>query len=233
MGCSPGFMNVPKIKGTHNAMKSGMLAGESVYELLKNSDPEKALTTGLEPIEYETKLKNSWVYDELKQIRNVRPSFHSPLGIFGTMAYTAIFSVLLGGREPWTLSHHGADYSKLKPAAECKKIEYPKPDNLLTFDLLSSVALTNTNHEHDQPAHLTLKDDTVPEKRNLAVFDGPEQRFCPAGVYEYVPTEDGKAKRLQINAQNCIHCKTCDIKDPSQNINWVTPEAGGPSYNGM
>jgi electron-transferring-flavoprotein dehydrogenase len=226
-------MNVPKIKGTHNAMKSGMLAGESVYELLKNSDPEKALTTGLEPIEYETKLKNSWVYDELKQIRNVRPSFHSPLGIFGTMAYTAIFSVLLGGREPWTLSHHGADYSKLKPAAECKKIEYPKPDNLLTFDLLSSVALTNTNHEHDQPAHLTLKDDTVPEKRNLAVFDGPEQRFCPAGVYEYVPTEDGKAKRLQINAQNCIHCKTCDIKDPSQNINWVTPEAGGPSYNGM
>ena len=233
MGCSPGFMNVPKIKGTHNAMKSGMLAGESVYELLKNSDPEKALTTGLEPVEYETKLKNSWVYDELKQIRNVRPSFHSPLGIFGTMAYTAIFSVLLGGREPWTLSHHGADYSKLKPAAECKKIEYPKPDNLLTFDLLSSVALTNTNHEHDQPAHLTLKDDTVPEKRNLAVFDGPEQRFCPAGVYEYVPTEDGKAKRLQINAQNCIHCKTCDIKDPSQNINWVTPEAGGPSYNGM
>jgi electron-transferring-flavoprotein dehydrogenase len=226
-------MNVPKIKGTHNAMKSGMLAGESVFELLKNSDPEKALTTGLEPIEYETKLKNSWVYDELKQIRNVRPSFHSPLGIFGTMAYTAIFSVLLGGREPWTLSHHGADYSKLKPAAECKKIEYPKPDNLLTFDLLSSVALTNTNHEHDQPAHLTLKDDTVPEKRNLAVFDGPEQRFCPAGVYEYVPTEDGKAKRLQINAQNCIHCKTCDIKDPSQNINWVTPEAGGPSYNGM
>ena len=151
MGCSPGFMNVPKIKGTHNAMKSGMLAGESVFELLKNSDPEKALTTGLEPIEYETKLKNSWVYDELKQIRNVRPSFHSPLGIFGTMAYTAIFSVLLGGREPWTLSHHGADYSKLKPAAECKKIEYPKPDNLLTFDLLSSVALTNTNHEHDQP----------------------------------------------------------------------------------
>ena len=226
-------MNVPKIKGTHNAMKSGMLAGESVFELLKNTDPEKALTTGLEPVEYETKLKNSWVYDELKQIRNVRPSFHSPLGIFGTMAYTAIFSVLLGGREPWTLSHHGADYSKLKPAAECKKIEYPKPDNLLTFDLLSSVALTNTNHEHDQPAHLTLKDDTVPEKRNLAVFDGPEQRFCPAGVYEYVPTEDGKAKRLQINAQNCIHCKTCDIKDPSQNINWVTPEAGGPSYNGM
>ena len=224
---------MPKIKGTHNAMKSGMLAGESVFELLKNTDPEKALTTGLEPVEYETKLKNSWVYNELKQIRNVRPSFHSPLGIFGTMAYTAIFSVLLGGREPWTLSHHGADYSKLKPAAECKKIEYPKPDNLLTFDLLSSVALTNTNHEHDQPAHLTLKDDTVPEKRNLAVFDGPEQRFCPAGVYEYVPTEDGKAKRLQINAQNCIHCKTCDIKDPSQNINWVTPEAGGPSYNGM
>jgi electron-transferring-flavoprotein dehydrogenase len=137
------------------------------------------------------------------------------------------------GLEPWTLSHKGADYGKLKPAKECKKIEYPKPDGQLTFDLLSSVALTNTNHEGDQPAHLTLKNDKIPEERNLAIFDGPEQRFCPAGVYEYVLNEDGKSKRLQINAQNCIHCKTCDIKDPSQNINWVTPEGGGPSYNGM
>ena len=135
--------------------------------------------------------------------------------------------------EPWTLSHHGADYGKLKPAKECQKIEYPKADGQLTFDLLSSVALTNTNHEADQPAHLTLKNDKIPEERNLAIFDGPEQRFCPAGVYEYVLNEDGKSKRLQINAQNCIHCKTCDIKDPSQNINWVTPEGGGPSYNGM
>ncbi len=149
------------------------------------------------------------------------------------MAYTFLFSILGGGREPWTLSHGGADHTKLQPAANFKKIEYPKADNVITFDLLSSVALTNTNHEGDQPAHLTLKDDNIPEMRNLAIFDGPEQRFCPAGVYEYVPTEDGKSKRLQINAQNCIHCKTCDIKDPSQNINWVTPEGGGPSYTGM
>lgn len=232
-GCSPGFMNVPKIKGTHNAMKSGMLAAESVFDLLAGSEAEKTLETGLEPVSYEQKLKDSWIYDELRKVRNVRPSFHSPLGIFGTMAYTAIFSVLFGGREPWTLSHKGADYGKLRPAAEFQPITYPKPDNVLTFDLLSSVALTNTNHEHDQPAHLTLKNDKIPEERNLKIFDGPEQRFCPAGVYEYVPTEDGKSKRLQINAQNCIHCKTCDIKDPSQNINWVTPEGGGPSYNGM
>ena len=211
-------------------MKSGMLAAEAIFDLLKDSNPE---TTGLEPVEYEAKIKNSWVWKELNQIRNVRASFHNPFGIWGTMVYTAIFSIAFGGREPWTLSHHGADHSKLKPAKECDKIEYPKADNVLTFDLLSSVALTNTNHEHDQPAHLTLRDDKIPEERNLAVFDGPEQRFCPAGVYEYVPTADGLAKRLQINAQNCIHCKTCDIKDPSQNINWVTPEGGGPSYNGM
>lgn len=233
IGCSPGFMNVPKVKGTHNAMKSGMLAAEAVFDLLSNSDPEKAASTGLEPVTYEEKIKNSWVWQELTQIRNVRPSFHNPFGIFGTMAYTALFSILLRGKEPWTLSHHGADYAKLKPAAQFEPIQYPKPDGVITFDLLSSVALTNTNHDHDQPAHLTLKNDHIPEERNLAIFDGPEQRFCPAGVYEYVPTEDGKSKRFQINAQNCIHCKTCDIKDPSQNINWVTPESGGPSYQGM
>jgi electron-transferring-flavoprotein dehydrogenase len=227
-------MNVPKIKGTHNAMKSGMLAAEAIFDVLKKADPEKASNSGLEPIEYENKLKNSWVYDELKRVRNVRPSFHNPLGIFGTMIYTAIFSVFMRGKEPWTLSHKGADYGKLKPAKECKPIEYPKPDNVITFDLLSSVALTNTNHEADQPAHLTLKNDKIPVDANLSVYDGPEQRYCPAGVYEFVATEDGKGKKLQINAQNCIHCKTCDIKDPSQNINWVTPEGGGgPSYNGM
>jgi electron-transferring-flavoprotein dehydrogenase len=226
-------MNVPKIKGTHNAMKSGMLAAEAAFDLLNNTDPEKVTQTGLEPVDYEEKMRNSWVWKELSQVRNVRPSFHNPLGIWGTMAYTFIFTVVLGGREPWTLSHHGADYKKLKPAKECQKIEYPKPDGVVTFDLLTSVALTSTNHDHDQPAHLVLKNDKMPEERNLAVFDGPEQRFCPAGVYEYVMAEDGKTKRLQINAQNCIHCKTCDIKDPSQNINWVTPEGSGPSYNGM
>ena len=223
-------MNVPKIKGTHNAMKSGMLAAEAIFDILKNDEKENV---GVEPVEYEKNIKNSWVWKELNQIRNVRPSFHNPFGIWGTMAYTALFPLLMGGREPWTLSHGGPDHAKLKPANQCEKIEYPKPDGLFTFDLLSSVSLTNTNHEGDQPAHLTLKNDKVPEERNLTIFDGPEQRFCPAGVYEYVPTEDGKGKRLQINAQNCIHCKTCDIKDPSQNINWVTPQGGGPSYNGI
>jgi electron-transferring-flavoprotein dehydrogenase len=221
------------VKGTHNAMKSGILAAESIFNLLKETNSENASQTGLEPVEYEKNLKSSWVWDELHQIRNVRPSFNTPLGVYGTMAYTALFSVLLRGKEPWNLSHGGADYTKLEPAKNFQPKDYPKPDNKLTFDLLSSVALTNTNHEHDQPAHLTLKNDKVPEERNLAIFDGPEQRFCPAGVYEYVFNEDGKTKRLQINAQNCIHCKTCDIKDPSQNINWVTPEGGGPGYNGM
>lgn len=232
IGCSPGFMNVPKIKGTHNAMKSGMIAAEAIFELLASENSESS-TKSFEPVEYEKKLKESEVWKELKSVRNIRPSFHSPLGVYGTMLYTGLFYYLGRGKEPWTLSHHGPDYGKLKPAAEFKPIEYPKPDGAVTFDLLSSVALTGTNHE-DQPAHLTLLNDSVPVERNLKLFDGPEQRFCPAGVYEYVPTEDGDGQRLQINAQNCIHCKTCDIKDPSQNINWVTPEGGGgPAYNGM
>ncbi|XP_054712052.1 electron transfer flavoprotein-ubiquinone oxidoreductase, mitochondrial-like [Uloborus diversus] len=233
IGCSPGFMNVPKIKGTHNAMKSAMIAAEAVFDTVTSDTPSESQTMSPEPVEYERKLKESDVWKELKSVRNIRPSFHSPLGIYGTMLYTGMFYYLGRGKEPWTLSHHGADYGKLKPASECKPIEYPKPDGVITFDLLSSVALTGTNHE-DQPPHLTLMDDSVPVDRNLKVFDGPEQRFCPAGVYEYVPTEDGEGQRLQINAQNCIHCKTCDIKDPSQNINWVTPEGGGgPAYNGM
>lgn len=140
----------------------------------------------------------------------------------------------MGGREPWTLSHGAEDYKRLKPIAESKPIEYPKPDNKITFDLLSSVALTGTNHEGDQPAHLTLQDDQKPVDVNLAIYGGPEARFCPAGVYEFVPNEEGGNMKLQINAQNCIHCKTCDIKDVSQNINWVVPEGGGgPAYNGM
>ena len=184
---------------------------------------------------YDEALRNSWVYKELNGVRNVRPSFNTALGIYGGIAYTGVVYYLLRGKEPWTFKHkHAHDYNSLKPAKECKVVEYPKPDNELTFDLLSSVALTGTNHEGDQPAHLTLRDDSVPVERNLAIFDGPEQRFCPAGVYEYVPKEEGDGMRLQINAQNCIHCKTCDIKDPSQNINWVVPEGGeGPAYNGM
>ncbi|KAL3880192.1 hypothetical protein ACJMK2_032454, partial [Sinanodonta woodiana] len=232
IGCSPGFLNVPKIKGTHNAMKSGMLAAESVFETI--SSEKSSETKGLNPEMYEDKIRQSWVWKELKACRNVRPSFHTRLGLYGGLVYTGIFYVGLRGKEPWTLSHGGADYTKLKPAENCKPIDYPKPDGQISFDLLSSVALTGTNHDHNQPAHLTLMDDTVPVKQNLAKYDGPEQRFCPAGVYEFIDTEDGKGKRLQINAQNCIHCKTCDIKDPSQNINWVCPQGGeGPAYNGM
>lgn len=230
IGCTAGFLNVPKIKGTHYAMKSGMLAAESIMETLAIGDSP---TIGLEPKSYEDKIKNSWVWSDLKSVRNCRPSFHSSLGMYGGVAYSG-FSCIIGGREPWTLSHGEPDYKRLKPASECKPIEYPKPDGIISFDLLSSVALTGTNHEGDQPAHLTLMDDTVPVKNNLAIYDGPEGRFCPAGVYEFVPLDDGSGMKLQINAQNCIHCKTCDIKDPSQNINWVVPEGGGgPAYNGM
>ncbi|XP_019625314.1 PREDICTED: electron transfer flavoprotein-ubiquinone oxidoreductase, mitochondrial-like isoform X1 [Branchiostoma belcheri] len=233
IGCSPGFMNVPKIKGTHNAMKSGMVCAEAVFDKLTDENLQSE-TQGVFVDDYEQRMRDSWVWKEIKSVRNVRPSFHSPLGLYGTLLYTGVFYYLLRGKEPWTFSHGGADYKRLKPASECTPIEYPKPDNKISFDLLSSVALSGTNHEGDQPAHLTLMDDAVPVNQNLGIYDGPEQRFCPAGVYEYVPMEDGKTMRLQINAQNCVHCKTCDIKDPSQNINWVTPEAGGgPAYNGM
>uniref|UniRef100_A0A2K5P834 Electron transfer flavoprotein-ubiquinone oxidoreductase n=1 Tax=Cercocebus atys TaxID=9531 RepID=A0A2K5P834_CERAT len=184
--------------------------------------------------EYEDNLKNSWVWKELYSVRNIRPSCHGVLGVYGGMIYTGIFYWILRGMEPWTLKHKGSDFERLKPAKDCTPIEYPKPDGQISFDLLSSVALSGTNHEHDQPAHLTLRDDSIPVNRNLSIYDGPEQRFCPAGVYEFVPVEQGDGFQLQINAQNCVHCKTCDIKDPSQNINWVVPEGGGgPAYNGM
>ncbi|XP_068207820.1 electron transfer flavoprotein-ubiquinone oxidoreductase, mitochondrial [Palaemon carinicauda] len=232
VGCSPGFMNVPKIKGTHNAMKSAMIAAESIFEAI--SDENNSEAVGIEPVSYEERLKSSWVWKELYAARNVRPSFHTPLGLYGGMIYTGLFYVLLKGNEPWTLKFSGTDAESLKPASQSKEIEYPKPDGEVSFDLLSSVALTGTNHDHDQPPHLTLKNDDVPLERNYNIFNGPEARFCPAGVYEYVPVEVGDGVRLQINAQNCIHCKTCDIKCPSQNINWVVPEAGGgPAYDGM
>lgn len=226
IGCSAGFMNVPKIKGTHGAMKSGILAAESIFEAVtdeKNQD----VTTGLNPDSYDKRFEESSLRKELYACRNIRPSFESPLRLYGTMLYTGLFYWLGGGREPWTFKHKGLDSEKLKPAAECTPIEYPKPDGKITFDLLSSVALSGTNHDGDQPAHLTLKNDNIPKDRNFAIYDGPEQRFCPAGVYEYVEDEEDGGKRLQINAQNCVHCKTCDIKDPSQNINWVVPESGG------
>ncbi|KPP70532.1 electron transfer flavoprotein-ubiquinone oxidoreductase, mitochondrial-like [Scleropages formosus] len=233
IGCSPGFMNVPKIKGTHTAMKSGMLAAECIFQTITDENFESR-TAGIHVPKYEESLKNSWVWKELYSVRNIRPSFHSYFGLYGGMIYTGIFYWILRGKEPWTLKHIGEDSNQLRPAKDCTPIEYPKPDGKLSFDLLSSVALSGTNHEHDQPPHLTLMDDSVPVAKNLAVYDGPEQHFCPAGVYEYVPLESGDGMRLQINAQNCVHCKTCDIKDPSQNINWVVPEGGGgPAYNGM
>uniref|UniRef100_A0A8C2ZAZ4 Electron transfer flavoprotein-ubiquinone oxidoreductase n=1 Tax=Cyclopterus lumpus TaxID=8103 RepID=A0A8C2ZAZ4_CYCLU len=233
IGCSPGFMNVPKIKGTHTAMKSGMLAAEAVFPKV-TAEGLDSETAGLHAPEYAETLKKSWVWKELHAVRNIRPSFHNYFGLYGGMAYTGVFYWIFRGKEPWTLKHCGLDADQLKPAKECTPIEYPKPDGKLSFDLLSSVALSGTNHEGDQPAHLTLKSDSVPVQRNLAIYDGPEQRFCPAGVYEYVPLETGDGMRLQINAQNCVHCKTCDIKDPSQNINWVVPEGGGgPAYNGL
>lgn len=229
IGCAPGFMNVPKIKGTHTAMKSGMLAAESIFDAIQSG-----ASAGLEPVQYSERLKESWIWSELKAVRNVKPAFHK-FGLFGGIAYGGVFSFLGRGMEPWTLKHGHTDNQTLKPAKECQEIEYPKPDGKLTFDLLSSVALTGTNHEGDQPPHLTLKDDDVPVQVNYEKFDGPEGRFCPAGVYEYVAREDGvDGMRLVINAQNCIHCKTCDIKDYSQNINWVCPEGGGgPAYDGM
>lgn len=168
----------------------------------------------------------------MKSVRNIKPAFHK-LGLWGGMAYTGLFYVLGRGKEPWTLKHEGIDSDATKPAASCKELEYPKPDGKLTFDLLSSVALTGTNHEADQPPHLTLMDDNVPEAVNQAKYAGPEGRFCPAGVYEYQPNDQGEMG-LIINAANCIHCKTCDIKDTTQNINWVCPEGGGgPAYDGM
>lgn len=235
VGCSAGLLNVPKIKGTHNALKSGIIAAETIYEAHKQDELKEY---GNELSQYEIRLKSSPVWNELYKVRNVKPSFESGLGLYGMLVYAGVSQLFLGGREPWTLRHKHGDHTKLKPASECKEIDYPKPDNKISFDLLSSVALTGTNHEANQPAHLTLLDDSIPESLNLAKYAGPESRYCPAGVYEYVPAgdeKDGKESlKLQINASNCIHCKTCDIKDPSQNIKWVAPESGGgPAYNGM
>ncbi|CDW57447.1 Electron-transferring-flavoprotein dehydrogenase [Trichuris trichiura] len=231
VGCTAGFLNPAALKGVHYAMKSGMLAAEAIFESLFDGS---APSSTVEPVRFEEKVKNSYIWKDLKAVRNVRPSFNSALGMYGGLLYTGMFYVLGRGLEPWTLKRKEPDNKATKPSKECRKIDYPKPDNVLTFDLLSSVHITGTNHEHNQPPHLTLLDDDVPLKTNLPVYDGPESRYCPAGVYEFVPDESGNSYQLQINAQNCIHCKTCDIKDPLQNINWVTPEGGGgPAYDGM
>jgi len=216
---------------THCHNLNGVLVSGSCSP--PSPSPITSFLPGLYLDTYEERVKKSWVWKELRQVRNVRPAFDTALGYWGGLMYTGLFVWLGRGREPWTLKHHGPDHSSLTPANRSKPITYPKPDGQISFDLLSSVALTGTNHEHDQPPHLTLMDDSVPVEQNLGIYGGPEQHFCPAGVYEYVPREDSEGMRLQINAQNCIHCKTCDIKDPSQNINWVPPESGGPAYSGM
>ncbi len=225
VGDTAGFLNVPKIKGTHTAMQSAMLAAEAVFELLGQEQPAREATA------YSEKFKQSWLHEELHRVRNIRPSFR--WGLWPAMIYSALDTFLFRGKAPWTLRHHQADHQSLKPADECSPIAYPKPDGVLTFDRLSSVFISNTNHGEDQPPHLKLKDASVPVALNLAKYDAPEQRYCPAGVYEIVGREEGEP-RLQINAQNCVHCKTCDIKDPSQNIVWTTPEGGGgPNYPNM
>ena len=225
VGCTAGFLNVPKIKGSHTAMKSGMLAAEAVFDAVGEDAP------AADTASYETAIKESWVWDELYRVRNIRPSFK--WGMWGGLIYSAIDTFLFRGRAPWTFKHH-ADHTTLKKASEAPKIDYPSPDGEVSFDKLSSVFISNTNHEENQPAHLKLRDDSVPVTVNLAEYDAPEQRYCPAGVYEIVAEDDGSNPQLQFNAQNCVHCKTCDIKDPTQNINWVVPEGGGgPNYPNM
>ena len=228
IGCAAGFVNLPRIKGSHNAMKTGMLAAEAAFAAIGAGRAHDELAA------YETAWRRSWVYEDLYKVRNVKPGLR-----FGTLAGTLHGGVHmwlndLGLRAlvPWTMRHRHADHESLKPAAEMPAIAYPKADGTITFDRMSSVFLSNTHHDEDQPVHLQLRDPAIPVDVNLRIYDGPEARYCPAGVYEFV--NDGAAARLQINAQNCVHCKACDIKDPRQNIRWVPPEGGGgPEYRGM
>ena len=229
IGCSAGFVNLPRIKGSHNAMKSGMLAAEAVYDALE------AERSGDELTAYGEAYTSSWIYKDLKRVRNVKPLW-SKLGTLG--------GLILGGADMWmnnlgiglpfTLKHGKRDADTLLPAAQTKPIAYPKPDGQISFDKLSSVFISSTNHEENQPAHLKLGDEALPITKNLPEWDEPAQRYCPAGVYEVVDDDAGSGKRFQINAQNCVHCKTCDIKDPSHNITWTVPQGGGgPNYPNM
>ncbi|MDX9874937.1 MAG: electron transfer flavoprotein-ubiquinone oxidoreductase [Spongiibacteraceae bacterium] len=227
IGCDAGTLNFAKIKGSHTAMKSGMLAAEEVFDAITRHQLDGAELTA-----YETRFQASWVHRELHLQRNFGPAQHK-FGNLAGSAYAFIDLNLFNGALPWTLRDPTPDHEQLKPAAESRRIDYPRPDGKLTFDRLSSVFLSNTNHEEDQPCHLQLRDPSLPISFNLPQYDEPAQRYCPAGVYEVVDTDDG-GKRFQINAQNCVHCKTCDIKDPRQNIIWVAPEGGGgPNYPNM
>ena len=225
IGDDAGTLNFAKIKGSHTAMKSGMIAAECIAAALSSQRENDELT------EFADAYQQSWAYKELQTQRNFGPAQHK-YGNFWGSAYAFIDINLFNGKLPWTLSDSTPDFAKTKAKSDCSPIAYPKPDGVISFDKLSSVYLSSTNHEEDQPVHLTLKDDTIPISVNLAEYDAPEQRYCPAGVYEIITEND--EPRLQINAQNCVHCKTCDIKDVSQNINWVTPEGGGgPNYPNM
>ena len=225
VGCDAGYLNVSRIKGSHAAIKTGMLAAEAAYDGVTSGRQHDELSA------YPAAFEKSWLHTELHKARNFKAWFKK--GLFTATLMNGIEQFLFKGHIPWTLHRDKPDHAYLKPAAECKPIVYPKPDGKLTFDRLSSVFISNTNHAENQPAHLTLKDASVPVNINLHTYAGPEARYCPAGVYEFVKTDAGQ-DRLQINAQNCVHCKTCDIKDPTQNIVWVTPEGGGgPNYAGM
>jgi electron-transferring-flavoprotein dehydrogenase len=224
IGDAAGFVNVPKIKGTHTSMKSGMVAAETVAEALAAGGTQDLA-------HYEARLRESWVWEELSLVRNVRPSF-AKFGLWGGLAYSALDTYLMRGKAPWTFHHAHPDNDSLLEAQSAPRIDYPRPDGVLTFDRLSSVFISNTNHEENQPPHLRLADPGLAISLNWQRFRSPEARYCPAGVYEIVGAEEGNPQ-LQINAQNCVHCKTCDIKDPAQNINWMTPEGGGgPNYPG-
>ena len=225
IGDDAGFLNASRIKGSHAAIKSGMLAADAALQALKAGRKSDELA------DYPVAFEASWLHEELHKARNFKPWMSK--GLYTGSLMVGIDQVVFGGRAPWTLHHKHADHETLKHKSEITPIAYPKPDGVLTFDRLSSVFVSNTNHEEDQPAHLTLINTDVPVDVNLALYDGPESRYCPAGVYEFVESSDG-TKKLQINAQNCVHCKTCDIKDPTQNINWVVPEGGGgPNYPNM
>ena len=228
VGDTAGFLNVPKIKGTHMAMQSAMVAADAVFDLLEVEENSEIPQN--EAMAYPEKLKKTWLWDELYSVRNIRPAFK--WGLWGGLAYGAIDTYLFRGKAPWTMRHHN-DHAQLQTKSQAKQIHYPKPDGVLTFDRLSSVFLSNTNHEENQRCHLQLQNPDVAMSVNFVRYGSPETRYCPAGVYEIVGEEAG-ALKLQINAQNCLHCKTCDIKDPTQNINWTVPEGGGgPNYSTM
>ena len=230
IGCAAGFVNLPRIKGTHNAMKTAMLAAEAAFTALGENRSNDQLSA------YDDAWKRSWVYEDLYKVRNVKPGLRFGLwaGTLHGGMHMWLNDLGLGALVPWTMRHRHADHETLRPAAEMPRITYPRYDGTVTFDRMSSVFVSNTNHEENQPVHLQLRNPSIPVDVNLRVYDGPEARYCPAGVYEFVAADDGASKRLQINAQNCVHCKTCDIKDPRQNIHWVPPEGGGgPNYSGM